>query len=53
MDVTDDTRSRVPRDSKEFKDTFKNREFVEQYFGRLGDREVKQTTHYSLKAMRN
>jgi hypothetical protein len=53
LDVTDDARARVPRDSKEFKETFKDREFVEQYFARLGDREAEQTTHYSLKAVRN
>jgi hypothetical protein len=53
LDVTDDARTRVPRDSKEFKDTFKDRESVEQYFARLGDREVEQTTHYSLKTVRN
>ena len=53
IDVTDDARARVPRDSKEFKETFKQREFVEQYFARLGDREAEQTTHYSLKTVRN
>jgi len=53
LDVTDDARARVPRDSKEFKNTFKDRESVEQYFARLGDREVEQTTHYSLKTVRN
>jgi len=53
LDVTDDARSRVPRDSKDFKDTFKDREFIEQYFARLGDREAEQTTHYSLKAVCN
>ena len=53
LDVTDDARARVPRDSKEFKDTFKDRESVEQYFARLGDREAEQTTHYSLKTVRN
>jgi len=53
LDVTDDARTRVPRDSKEFKNTFKDRELVEQYFARLGDREVEQTTHYSLKTVRN
>lgn len=53
IDITDDARSRVPRDSKEFKDTFKQRESVEQYFARLGDREAEQTTHYSLKTVRN
>jgi hypothetical protein len=53
LDVTDDARARVPRDSKEFKDIFKDRESVEQYFARLGDREAEQTTHYSLKTVRN
>ena len=53
LDVNDDARARVPRDSKEFKNTFKDRESVEQYFARLGDREVEQTTHYSLKTVRN
>jgi len=53
LDVTDDARARVPRDSKKFKNTFKDRESVEQYFARLGDREVEQTTHYSLKTVRN
>jgi len=53
LDVTDDARCRVPRDSKHFKETFKDRELIEQYFSRLGDREAEQTTHYSLTAVRN
>jgi len=53
LDVTDDARSRGPRDSKEFKDTFKNRQTVEQYFSRLGDREAEQTTHYGFTAISN
>ena len=53
LDVTDDARSRVPRDSKQFKETFKNRQTVEQYFSRLGDREVEQTTHYGFTAISN
>ena len=53
LDVTDDARSKVPRDSKEFKETFKHRQIIEQYFSRLGDREVEQTTHYSFTAIRN
>ena len=53
LDVTDDARSRVPRDSKEFKEIFKHRQTVEQYFSRLGDREVEQTTHYSFTAISN
>ena len=53
LDVTDDARSRVPRDSKKFKETFKIRQTVEQYFARLGDREVEQTTHYKSVAIKN
>jgi len=53
LDVTDDARSRVPRDSKEFKETFKDRQTAEQYFSRLGDREAEQTTHYSFTAISN
>jgi hypothetical protein len=53
LDVTDDARSRVPRDSKEFKEIFRHRQAVEQYFSRLGDREVEQTTHYGLTAISN
>jgi len=53
LDVTDDARSRVPRDSREFKEIFKHRQAVEQYFCRLGDREAEQTTHYSYTAISN
>ena len=53
LDVTDDARSRVPRDSKKFKETFKKRQTVEQYFSRLGDREVEQTTHYGFTTISN
>ncbi len=53
LDVTDDARSRVPGDSKEFKETFKDRQIIEQYFSRLGDREVEQTTRYSFTAISN
>ncbi len=53
LDITDDARSRVPRDSKQFKETFKNRQTVEQYFSRLGDREAEQTTHYGFTAISN
>ena len=31
----------------------KGRQVVEQYFARLGDREVEQTTHYALNSVRN
>jgi hypothetical protein len=53
LDVTEDARSRVPRDSKEFKQTFKHRQIIEQYYSRLGDREVEQTTHYAFNAISN
>jgi len=53
LDVTDDARSRVPRDSKQFKETFRKRQTVEQYFSRLGDREAEQTTHYGFTAISN
>lgn len=53
LDVTNDARAKVPRDSKEYKDTYKDRQAVEQYFARLGDREAEQTTHYSFKAIKN
>jgi hypothetical protein len=53
LDITDDARSRVPRDSKRFKEKIKERQVVEQYFARLGDREAEQTTHYALKSVRN
>jgi len=53
LDVTDDARSRVPRDSKQFKQIFKDRQVVEQYYARLGDREVEQTTHYAFNSISN
>lgn len=53
LDVTDDARSRVPRDSNLFKETFSARTEVERYFARLGDREVEQTTHYKIKSIKN
>jgi hypothetical protein len=53
LDVTNDARAQVPRDSKHFKQTFKDRERIEQYFSRLGDREVEQTTHYAFTSISN
>lgn len=49
LDVTDDARKQVPRSSQHYKKTYKQRIVVEQYFSRLGDREVEQTTHYKLR----
>ena len=53
LDVTDDARSRVPRDSALYKNTFKLRTEVERYFARLGQREAEQTTHFKMKTIRN
>jgi len=53
IDITKDARSMVPRDSKEYKETFKTRQVVEQYYARLGDREAEQTTHYGFRAIQN
>lgn len=53
LDITDDLRAQVPRSSAFFKQTFHLRTEVERYFARLGDREVEQTTHYKMRAIRN
>lgn len=53
LDITDDPRSRVPRDTELYKNTFKLRQTVEQYFARLGTREAEQTTHYKLRYVKN
>lgn len=53
LDVTDDARSSISRDNKEFKETFKDKQIIEQYFSRLGDRKVEQTTHYKFNTIRN
>lgn len=53
LDVTNDARSSVPRNSTFFKETHKKRIVIEQYFSRLGEREVEQTTHYKLRVVKN
>lgn len=53
IDITNDARANVPRDSNFFKQTYKLRTEVERYFSRLGDREVEQTTHYKMKSIKN
>lgn len=53
LDITDDARSHVPRDTALFKKTYNLRTEVERYFSRLGDREAEQTTHYKIRAVRN
>jgi len=53
LDATNDARSRVPRNTDLFKHTLKKRIVVEQYFPRLGEREVEQATHYKLRSVKN
>jgi IS5 family transposase len=53
VDITDDARARVPRDSNFYKKTYKLRTEVERYFARLADRDVEQTTHYNMKSINN
>jgi transposase len=53
IDITDDARARVPRDSITYKQTYRLRTEVERYFSRLGDREVEQTTHYNIRSIKN
>lgn len=53
LDLTLDARTRVPRDTEFFKETYNLRTEVERYFARLGDREAEQTTHYKLRSIQN
>ena len=53
LNVTDDARSRVPRNSTLFDEVYNQRITVEQYFARLGRREADQTTHYGLRVVKN
>jgi len=53
LDITDDARAKVPRDSQRFKQTYKLRTEVERYFSRLGIPEVEQTSYYKTKAIKN
>jgi len=53
LNVTDDARSRVPRNSTIFDEIYKKRIIIEQYFSRLGNREADQTTHYTLRVVKN
>ena len=53
LDVTNDARSRVPRNTALYKYVYKKRIVVEQYFARLGQREAEQTTHYKLRSVKN
>ena len=53
IDATDDARKRVPRNSPIFDKMYRKRIVIEQYFSRLGEREVEQTTHYRLRGVKN
>ena len=53
LNVTDDARNRVPRNSTIFNEIYKKRIIIEQYFSRLGSREADQTTHYELRVIKN
>jgi len=53
LDITNDVRAKVPRDSAFFKETYKLRTEVERYFSRLGNREIEQTTYYKSKTIKN
>lgn len=46
--ITNDARANIPRDTEFFKETYKLRTEIERYFGRLGNREFEQTTHYNI-----
>ena len=52
IDITDDHRSQVPRESKRFKHTYKCRTEAERYFSRLGPREVEEMSQYKYRAIR-
>lgn len=53
LDLTDDARSRVPRETLPYKQTYNLRTEIERYFARLGDRELEQTTHYKMRSIKN
>lgn len=53
IDITDDAKAQVPRQSKFFQETYSKRTEVERYFSHMGDREVEQTTHFNYRSVRN
>ena len=53
IDITDDNRSQVPRESKRYKDSYNTRTEVERYFSRLGPREVEEVSQYKYRSIRN
>ena len=53
IDITDDHRKQVPRESKRYKDSYKERTEVERYFSRLGPTEVEEVSQYKYRSIRN
>ena len=53
IDITDDNRSRVPRESKRYKNTYKERTSVERYFASLGPRDIEEIASYKYRSVRN
>lgn len=53
IDITNDHRAQVPRESKRFKDTYKCRTEAERYFSRLGPRETEEMTQFKYRSIRN
>ena len=53
IDITNDCRKQVPRESKRYKDSYKTRTEVERYFSRLGPREVEEVSQYKYRSIRN
>lgn len=53
IDITNDARSQIQRDTDEFKKTYAIRFSIEQYFARFGNRMIEHTKHFSLKSIKN
>jgi len=53
IDITDDHRKQVPRESKRYKAVYKSRTEIERYFSRLGPREVEEVSQYKYRSIRN
>ena len=53
IDITNDCRKQVPRESKRYKDNYKTRTEVERYFSRLGPSEVEEVSPYKYRSIRN
>jgi hypothetical protein len=53
VDITKDARASVIRDTLFYKKIYSTRQYVEQYFARLGNREFEHSSHYSYKVIKN